>query len=277
LEKLKDQQVNLSVAFGERKKIAAMFETNITEIARQVKSFKRSNASLWQKIKKLNPRKERYPSKWLELQYGITPLVNEVQGACEELDRLEQTSLNPYYIRVKKTVAEDDFNRGPRPDFMLVNGHDDKPIVANTVYQEGIHTSLVYRMNHDLIQSLAALGITNPFDAAWELLPFSFVLDWAVPVGGYINLLDADFGWTFLTGSTTVFQRETCRGLYFQFPGEYTWVYEGSATDCSYEVFSLYRYVHGSSPWPVFPGLANPLRSSKRVANALSLLVQAFK
>lgn len=44
------------------------------------------------------------------------------------------------------------------------------------------------------LKSSAALGITNPLATAWELIPYSFVLDWVIGVGEYLNNLDALVG-----------------------------------------------------------------------------------
>lgn len=31
------------------------------------------------------------------------------------------------------------------------------------------------------------LGLTNPAAIAWELVPFSFVVDWFIPIGNFLN------------------------------------------------------------------------------------------
>lgn len=41
---------------------------------------------------------------------------------------------------------------------------------------------------------LASFGITNPLELAWELIPYSFVIDWAFNVGNVLSGLDALIG-----------------------------------------------------------------------------------
>lgn len=40
----------------------------------------------------------------------------------------------------------------------------------------------------------SALGITSPLTAAWELIPFSFVIDWFIPVGNAFQALESKIG-----------------------------------------------------------------------------------
>lgn len=44
------------------------------------------------------------------------------------------------------------------------------------------------------LKTLAQVGITNPAATVWELIPYSFVFDWIIPVGGYLESLDALIG-----------------------------------------------------------------------------------
>lgn len=47
----------------------------------------------------------------------------------------------------------------------------------------------------------ARFGLVNPLEVAWELLPFSFVADWFLPIGGYLNAMDAPFRFDHRGGS----------------------------------------------------------------------------
>jgi hypothetical protein len=38
------------------------------------------------------------------------------------------------------------------------------------------------------------IGLTNPAGLAWELLPYSFVVDWFIPIGGWLNGLTDTIG-----------------------------------------------------------------------------------
>ena len=40
-------------------------------------------------------------------------------------------------------------------------------------------------------KTLSETGFSNPLSVAWEIVPWSFVIDWMIPVGDYLNGLDA--------------------------------------------------------------------------------------
>lgn len=43
-------------------------------------------------------------------------------------------------------------------------------------------------------------GLINPFTIAWELVPFSFCVDWVIPIGNTLSSLSADAGLKFVDG-----------------------------------------------------------------------------
>jgi hypothetical protein len=62
------------------------------------------------------------------------------------------------------------------------------------------------KADEDLAQ-LSAIGATNPFIAGWELLPWSFVVDYMSNVGDVIASWGATLGWDFLSGSCSITER----------------------------------------------------------------------
>lgn len=48
---------------------------------------------------------------------------------------------------------------------------------------------------------LNQLGLANPLATAWELVSYSFVVDWFVPIGPVLNALSARAGLIFVDGS----------------------------------------------------------------------------
>jgi hypothetical protein len=129
----------------------------------------------------------------------------------------------------------------------------------------------------DHIVSLASLGVTNPLEIAWELVPFSFVVDWALPVGQYLSSLDAMFGYDDdnIWFSRTDFIRTRWDTHYV--PGtNSSYRPRGDYGECYKEVLRINRTVGTSVPFPVRPVFKNPA-SLNHMANALSLLAQAFR
>lgn len=51
-----------------------------------------------------------------------------------------------------------------------------------------------YRVDNEILRTLSQLSLTNPLEVAWELVPFSFVVDWMLPIGDYLSNMSALHG-----------------------------------------------------------------------------------
>jgi hypothetical protein len=122
--------------------------------------------------------------------------------------------------------------------------------------------------------TLASLGITNPLLVAWELVPFSFVVDWFLPIGNYLESLDSLLGYETAYTSTSTFQvvEWTDVGKSASFSGgryiKNIWVGTKKVT-------KLVRTTSSGVPIPHPPFLKDG-RSLGHMANGLALLSQFF-
>jgi len=103
----------------------------------------------------------------------------------------------------------------------------------------------------------------NPIEWAWELIPFSFVVDWAIPIGEWLGSLDAMVGVD--TSGGTVVTKSTIRATYRKADATHI-LSEGHFTSDTYQ-----RQVFDTVPISTFPKW-NPSMSWRRVMNATSLL-----
>lgn len=135
----------------------------------------------------------------------------------------------------------------------------------------GVFIRLDYEPSNTFLQAVTNVGLTNPLEVAWELVPFSFVLDWALPIGEWLSVLDADLGWRFRSGSCTHFRKTnvSCRRLY----DNYAYV-KGDWRGGTKSV-AMDRKVYHDSPLPRFPSIKNPF-SLGHVANGFALLAAIF-
>lgn len=121
-----------------------------------------------------NPRKT-VSSKWLELQYGWLPLVSDMEEGAKwiaEQNTLYNTSNS---VRASRSYEVDQRY---------------KPLAGQHAYSRCIrtfHTRLIvygYSKTPTYQPSLATAATV-----AWEKLPYSFVADWAIPIGSYLQSL----------------------------------------------------------------------------------------
>jgi len=135
----------------------------------------------------------------------------------------------------------------------------------------GVTVNLVARVSDPFIAKLSALGLLNPVAVAWERVPWSFVVDWVIPVGNSIRAFTAPLGLEFFTGSCTYRTFVKSRG---------PWAYQATSApgrmivskpaESGAKGLRIERTVYGSFPTG---GLyyRNPF-STTRVVNALALI-----
>lgn len=111
---------------------------------------------------------------WLELHFGWVPLIQDLHNAVKTLkDGVPRpivigTGSSPYNVRA---------------------------VVDEAHYKHFIHTSVRCRIeakvriaNSD-VWMLNQQGLINPASVAWEIVPFSFVVDWFFNVGSVLSSL----------------------------------------------------------------------------------------
>jgi hypothetical protein len=264
LLKLKDQKVNLAQAWAERQMTANLLADSITRIAKSIQALR---SGKWRKAGRyLKQNWKKAPSSWLEYQYGWNPLLQDVYGSCEALTYKETQS---WIMTVKEVVA--------------IRGESES--LFDTGLEAGTHSTsefrgafvrLDYIPNHSFFQVLSQTGFTNPLQLQWELVPFSFVLDWGFAVGDWLSVMDATVGWEFKSGSLTTLQSVTSKVKLRRAADNATWRHLRGEGEMWHRKKSLKRTPYGSSPLPRAPVYKNPA-SLGHVANALALLSQVLK
>lgn len=261
---LKDQKINLAVAWAERAKTAQMVGDVASRIARAYRSARRGN--LKRAASQLGASWRKSTGNWLELQYGWKPLLSDVHGACEAL---AASAEDPYQwlITVKGKKSQHsrtvEYISAGVPQFR-----------RETDYFDGAFVRLDYLPGNSFIKTVTSLGLTNPLEVQWETVPFSFVVDWFLPIGDWLGTLDATAGLQFQSGSCSLLTRNVRKmipnGISSSYSEGYNRLVGGSG-----KVVRLNRTIYTSSPIPRLPAPKNPV-SLGHMANGLSLLAQAF-
>lgn len=118
---------------------------------------------------------EEIAQTWLAMQYAWKPLLQDIHEAMEWI--ASKTSL-PREVKVvcRKRQAPTMVNDA-------TTGSSYSFLVQHTVWGE-IRVTLV-----ESISTARSLGLLNPTAVAWELVPFSFVVDWFIPIGNYLDTI----------------------------------------------------------------------------------------
>lgn len=201
--KVKKCQVNLAVAIGERAQTAGMLRDLTLRLARGILALRKGNVAKAAKV--LFPKNGKgVANDWLCVQYGIKPLISDIEGVAKTL-----TDSRPLVFRVK-TKRREELPLGTLADYNLQTGVRVRTVIQSHGYVEVSYTATLQidSVLSDLVVSLSRLGLTNLSTVVWELIPFSFIVDWFIPIGEKIMNEDAFTGLQLVQFHKTVFYKE---------------------------------------------------------------------
>lgn len=137
---------------------------------------------------------------WLELQYGWLPLLSDIDSAARKLADLIKT--RPVVHRVSATSSLSRVSTSPVYTYVdYLRTSPGKRVLSENF---SVRIGVAYTVPDEIVALAAELGFTNPALIAWELLPLSFVLDWIVSVGDWLQAISTFHGLAFCDGYDTI-------------------------------------------------------------------------
>lgn len=231
----------------------------------------------WRTVKAVSPfvrHGMKYPESWLEFQYGVVPLLNDIKGVFDTLKHVDK-DYDTFRVSVKAGVKNDSVTTVSSQDIQPQLGYIPWKCDLRSVTKSGAFVRLDYVMENPALAELQKLGLVNPALLAWNRLPYSFVVDWVFPVSDYLQAWTAALGYRFLGGSISTMRKVTASCSNAS-------VVKGPFKSASVSISSnsligvdFKRYVLSSSPAPRMPHFKNPL-SLRHTANAIALLTTAL-
>lgn len=262
LSRLKDQSINLGVAFAEAQQTADLIGSTASRLARAAQQLRQGKGKA--ALRTLRAKSYRnIPNHWLEAQYAWKPLLGDVHGAAQELARQE---LRHFRATVTGSVSVED--RGSNVWASGIRRDQWRWIRTASGY-----VRLDYIPGNTFVQAMSRAGMTNPFEIAWEKVPFSFVVDWFLPIGDWLSSFDSTLGWQFKSGTFSTLRKVDVKVTPGPPGGSHGFLYGDYGG--RHKVVQLNREVLSSSPFAARPSFKNPL-SLGHMANGLSLLSSIF-
>lgn len=305
-------QSNLAQNFAQGNLVAKMVLQNASQIIQSVRQLKRGNipgaisalnsgrssplsqsrrngnAKAFPPVnpKGLSPTKS-LASNWLALQYGWKPLLADIEGLLKILPNLNSPTGYVQRVKSSASVNHEYVEAYPPGDAIIGFGNPGKSTWHN---RTSVKYIISFRVDDAAQTFFAQTGLTNPIALGWELLPFSFVADWFLPIGSYLEMRTAFQGMTLLGGSKTTCVR-TLVASDMTYGGSVQGVPQTLINrNAQYrkEMITIVRSKIESWPSAVLPSLTlNPLKNSnipglvsgtnERAMNAIALLVSVFK
>lgn len=209
-------------------------------------------------------------SDWLALQYGWLPLLSDIHGAAELIAHQQNVSfVKKYEASIVRRVNLDGkyWHSGTTPS-------------AGYVYSRA-SSSISKRLRVEVSAPpnvTSILGLQNPLSVVWELTPWSFVVDWFIPIGDYLQAMADSRSLNVTRVITTVkSQRIVAAPVFSKYdlsPSLYAEPYSITGiTGYRYEIKQYDRTIGYSLnvPLPRFVPLKDTF-SVKRALNALALI-----
>lgn len=259
-ERVAGSDFNAGVFLGEGREALNMISDSATRIWRAYRHIRKGNAYDAARALGVSPRSNgkhgkatHVAQRWLELQYGWLPLIKDVYGGAQFLAHHLEVPLQRRY-RVRRLALGTAEAASPG-NHKLTSAH------CNTRGQ------IIAIIREADVAKLS--GLQDPASIAWELLPFSFVADWFIPVGSWLSArgLQSALTGTYISTKT---QTEFMSGIE-ALPKPHPYAVPGKL-EIRKRVVERRILTELDVPMPSFKPLEK-VASWKRAANAVALVV----
>lgn len=186
-ENIRGHNFNLAIFLAELPEAINQFTNSTAALIEALDALRRRD---WPRFLRALPRlighkdKEKLKKKvdagdisgaWLGSVYGWQPLVNDIYEAMRAIEHASsgprsltfhaQKTLRTHWIGTKNNAS------------------------YNPTYEDGVRTRKYKVTLTEKLTMTRALGLQNPAAVVWEKMKWSFVFDWFIPVGTYLDTL----------------------------------------------------------------------------------------
>lgn len=191
--KLQARSADLGTSMGEAKSTAASLAQNISSVVGAYNDFKRGKYKDMAKKLGIKPKapNQTAASAWNSFQFGFAPLAADISDQIGAI----KNGLPAPVVSARSTVTEH-FSGFETPSS---NGYKETRSATRrtkATYYAKVSNSFAYQLDQ--------LGLLNPVSVGWNLTPYSFVVDWAIPIGNVLQVLTLPLTMDFVGGSLSV-------------------------------------------------------------------------
>lgn len=187
-EEIAGSDFNPAIFLAEMPEALQMIGGAATNLANAIRHFRRGNfRAAAEALSRGSGRNVRASSRWLEMQYGWMPLLQDMEGGARFIAR----QLDEPVYRVKVSHRAQRFSGwSARADYLqLTGGSDVVPYVLDFSAINGLRSRQIICYLKTGADGGHLTGLYDPTAVLWELVPFSFIVDWAYPIGAYLSNL----------------------------------------------------------------------------------------
>nr|QTH80064.1 MAG: maturation protein [Ulae virus] len=207
-------------------------------------------------------RGEPVGARWLEYSYGWKPLVQDIYNILDK-------GFGPILLEGKGYASSNETTRFSKSFGSPSNFYGQESYTGGLVCSRSVKVKLKATAEASAISGISAWGLDNPALLAWEAIPYSFVIDWFLPVGNYLSAA-TNIGYKprIYQASITEKYTVTMNG-YVGYKNNRYKTYGDGAFHSSFQ-----KQIRRSTNIPTvpLPSFKNPISVSTRIANQLGLL-----
>jgi hypothetical protein len=209
---------------------------------------------------------------WLEYSYGWKPLLQDVFEHAEAFANAGIQHSGCLRVGRGRSKTEKVTN--------YIEPHGQLAVDRKIKSTKWIEYKVWYQIPDGVLDYAAVFGLNNPLSVAWEVVPFSFVADWFIPIGTALENITAYDGLQFHHGMKSI------RHVYYHDctlvagvapfnSGGVDYYFMNSNCRASYENIGIARELISTFPSFGFPKWKDP-RSFAHAASAIALLKSIF-
>lgn len=144
--------------------------------------------------------------RYMELRYALRPLLYDMNGTIAAFKTEAKTLHDRLTFRASKHCTDRDYNIATLTKQVYNNacGTWYKYAVFEQETSRTVDVRAGVLTQLETTSELPVWGLANPIEAAWELVPFSFIVDWFVNIGDTLSAWVPDYGLKALSSWYTV-------------------------------------------------------------------------
>lgn len=155
-------------------------------------SYPKWREKYWRDIRHIQSVKEsqQIPSGWLYYHFGIKPTLNDIESAIDSFGT--RMSENPYdYGGLVHGYAKETF----KSDWKSADYWSSSNYTYSAL--RSVRVSIEVHPKNTYLGKLSSVGVTNPPEAVYNAIPFSWLLDYFTTFGDWLSVLDVGLAWNF--------------------------------------------------------------------------------
>lgn len=181
LGKIKGHSFNAGVSLSQTNQLVSMVSGNLGKLGRSIMALKRGDFTTAARQLGAAPKPSKLKSpdvsgRWLELQYGWLPALADTYEAAKAF---ESISAGPRAMQFSASTRD------------KASRNFDSSTFGGDRYTVKAEFSRTYTVEvYEELGFARQLGLLDPLSILWENIPYSFVVDWFVPIGDYLSVLN---------------------------------------------------------------------------------------